>query len=366
MSSILQVQQPLILPARASKQGGSLPRVSVIIPCYNYGHFLRGCVASILSQVGVDVDVLIIDDASPDGSGEVASALAGQDPRVAVIRHEVNHGHIATYNEGLSQVQGEYVVLLSADDLLTSGALARATAVMETHPSVGLVYGHPLSFPGPDIPTQTLHVRDWSVWTGSEWIASQCRRGLSCIYSPEAVVRTRVQAAVGGYSADLPHTADVEMWLRIAAVSDVARVNGPDQALRRVHGASMMNTRFAGLEADLRERHKAFERFFVGPGKGLPDAARCLNTIRTRLAEDAVCAACDILVSQGDRPEVDALVRLAGNIVGSVESIRAWQELRRLRLEDMFLRDWLLLRWYALRRDVDGRVRWRRWRWSGI
>lgn len=260
-----------------------LPTVSVIVPCYNYGHFLTGCIESILSQEGVEVDVLIIDDASPDGSGEVANALAERDSRIAVIRHEVNCGHIATYNEGLSQIKGDYVVLLSADDLLTEGALARATAVMEAHPSVGLVYGHPLVFSGVDVPKPTLHVRGWSVWSGSEWIAAQCRRGLSCIYSPEAVVRTCVQKAVGGYSAELPHTCDLEMWLRIAAVSDVARVNGPDQALRRVHGASMMQTGFAALQDDLRERQRAYERFFAGPGKDLSNAEHCLRIVRIRL-----------------------------------------------------------------------------------
>lgn len=349
-----------------TKSSRSLPTVSVIVPCYNYGHFLPQCIASILSQEGVNVDVLIIDDASPDGSGEVASALTEQDSRVAVIRHEVNRGHVATYNEGLSQIQGDYVVLLSADDLLTEGALMRATAVMEAHPTVGLVYGHPLVFLEPDIPTPTLHVRGWSIWSGPEWITAQCRRGMSCIYSPEAVVRTCIQTAVGGYSEELPHTNDLEMWLRIAAVSDVARVNGPDQALRRVHGANMMQTRFAAVQDDLCERLYAYERFFAGPGKDLSNAEHCLHVARTRIAEEAIEAACGILMAQGDGPNVDILVRLAGNITGSVESVRGWQELRRLRLRHISLWDRLMLRVYALRRDFDGRIRWRRWRWSGI
>ena len=111
------------------------PSVSVVIPCYQYGHFLPDCVRSVLDQEGVDVRVLIIDDASPDDSAEVALRLAADDQRVEARVHEVNQGHIATYNEGLlGWADGDYSVLISADDLMTPGSLARATAVMEADP----------------------------------------------------------------------------------------------------------------------------------------------------------------------------------------------------------------------------------------
>src|ERR1700710_2937043 len=91
------------------------PRVSVVIPCYNYGKYLSAAVNSALGQDGVEVDVLIVDDASPDGSVEIARDLAAADPRVRVLAHEQNKGHLATYNDGLREVDGTYVVLLSAD-----------------------------------------------------------------------------------------------------------------------------------------------------------------------------------------------------------------------------------------------------------
>jgi glycosyltransferase involved in cell wall biosynthesis len=76
------------------------PLVSVVIPCYNYGHFLPEAVASVLEQPDVDVEVIIVDDASTDHSAEVAESLTS-DPRVGLVRHKVNQGHIATYNDGL-------------------------------------------------------------------------------------------------------------------------------------------------------------------------------------------------------------------------------------------------------------------------
>ena len=79
-----------------------MSRVSVIIPCYRYAHFLPECVASVLAQPGVDLQVLILDDASPDDTPAVAAAVAAADSRVAYRRHASNLGHIATYSDGLA------------------------------------------------------------------------------------------------------------------------------------------------------------------------------------------------------------------------------------------------------------------------
>src|SRR3954454_20204410 len=81
------------------------PEVTVVVPCYNYGRYLEDSVGSVLSQSEVEVRVVIIDDASPDGSADVAKRIAERDSRVSLICHETNAGHIATYNEGLGATQ---------------------------------------------------------------------------------------------------------------------------------------------------------------------------------------------------------------------------------------------------------------------
>src|SRR5437879_1536330 len=122
-----------------------MSRVDVIIPCYNYAHYLRSCVESVLTQP-VDVRVLIIDDASPDDTTAVAASLAAADSRVEYRRHDVNRRHIATYNEGLDWASGDYTLLLSADDLLVPHALARAVHLLDSRPEVGFAYGRHLKF----------------------------------------------------------------------------------------------------------------------------------------------------------------------------------------------------------------------------
>src|SRR5579884_1695444 len=111
-----------------------MSQVDVVIPCYNYARFLHQCVQSVLSQEGVDVRVLIIDDASKDETPQVGAALAAQDKRVEFRRHRTNHGHIATYNEGLIDwAAGEFSLLLSADDVLIPGSFARAVKLLSQH-----------------------------------------------------------------------------------------------------------------------------------------------------------------------------------------------------------------------------------------
>jgi glycosyltransferase involved in cell wall biosynthesis len=266
--------------------------VSVVIPCYNYGHFLEEAVASVLDdQQGVDVDVLIIDDASPDNSGEVAAKIAARDSRVESIRHATNKGNIATFNEGLLEwATGDYCVLMSADDRLTPGALRRATDLLNLHANVGFAYGHPLWIThGAPLPTARTAVRGWSVWPGQWWLERRFRDGENPITSPEVVVRTSVQKRVGGYNTRLPHGADLEMWMRLAASADVGFVRGADQAYYRLHEQNMRKAFNAVM--DLRERRLAFELVLERHGDTLSDATRLAALVRRALSREALWAA---------------------------------------------------------------------------
>jgi glycosyltransferase involved in cell wall biosynthesis len=355
------VTGPVSEPARPAASG--LPTVSVVVPCYNYGHFLPECVRSILEQPGVDVDVLIVDDCSPDGSADVARALAAADSRVDVIAHTENQGHIRTYNEGLARAKGDYLVLLSADDLLTPGALGRATALMEAHPEVGLVYGHPEVF-FDEVPAGDSPARSWTVWSGPEWIRAQCRRAMSCIYSPEAVVRTRVHHEVGYYDPALPHSGDLEMWLRVAAVAGVGRVNGATQALRREHPASMMHTTYADALDDLRERGKAFDTFFRATDD---PAVQALEPVYRRyLAREVLGAASHALSLGMDEARAGDYLGYARELDPAETAGWAGQEVG-LRIEGAHGRlDRARLGVWERRRDLESRLRWQRWRRTGV
>jgi len=263
--------------------------VSVVIPCYKYGHFLEEAVSSMLDdQRGVDVRVLIIDDASPDDSAEVARKIAARDPRVDVIVHAANKGNIATFNEGLLEwADGDYCALVSADDRLTPGALRRARDLLDAHPGVGFVYGHALWVThGESPPTARVKVRGWSVWPGTWWIDQLFRQGENPITSPEVVMRTSVLQKVGGFDARMPHAADMELWMRLAAVSEVGFIRGVDQAYYRLHQENMRKG-FSRLR-DLSERRLVYETVLDRYGETLPDEKGLSDTMRRQLAREAL------------------------------------------------------------------------------
>jgi hypothetical protein len=336
-----------------------MPLVKVIVPCYDYAAYLGECVESVLGQVGVDVRVLIVDDCSPDETPAVAGRIAAADDRVEYRRHERNRGLIETANEGLEwAADSDYVVIISADDLLVPGALRRATQVMESNPRVGLVYGRAVQFasgqPLPELGRAWPPAKIWSdegwirlplgradrwrgtkVWHGEDWIRIRCRSGHGCISSPEAVVRTSVQRQAGPYDPAAGHMAEVNMWLRVAALADVAYVKGAAQALYRIHTESMsrtMLTSAAGPLIEIGDRRTAFEHFFAGPGRRLPDAARLHETVSRTLARQALWRASRAYdrgqVEDAEGRSAEELVEFALQTYPKARRLREWWGLR--------------------------------------
>jgi Glycosyl transferase family 2 len=307
---------------------GRAARVSVIIPCYNYGRFLPDSVPSALSQESVEVEVVIVNDASTDDSAAVAAGYAAADPRVQVINHAANTGHVVAFNDGLAAATGEFIVRLDADDLLTPGSLARAVALFDRYPQVGLIYGHPNHFHGPVPEPRLAPAPTWTVWSGGDWVAERCRTGVNCITTPEAIIRGSVFREIGGLSTRLKFAQDMEVWLRAAAVSDVGRINGPDQALHREHPTSMSVTVGSGPLLDLMERRTVFEVLFAGPGGRLPDAALMLRTARRTLAAEALSFACRIYDRRrADVRDVDGYVEFALETFDGARELPQWRAL---------------------------------------
>jgi glycosyltransferase involved in cell wall biosynthesis len=266
--------------------------VDVIVPCYRYGAYLAQCVESVLLQAGCDVRVLILDDASPDDTAEVAGALARRDPRVRVVRHATNRGHIATYNEGIEWACADYLQLLSADDYLLPGALARAAGLLDRHREVGFAFGRVLELTEPDatriISTPAHGPND----AGDRVVPSRRFRALcsaqNIVPTPSAVVRTALQKRVGGYRADLPHAGDMEMWLRLAANAPVG-VIGACQAVYRRHSNNMSRQYMVQYRiCDLEQRNRAFEAFCETCGHLVPDLPALRRQTLRNLAMEAI------------------------------------------------------------------------------
>ena len=316
-----------------------MSRVDVFVPCYRYGKFLATCVESILSQKGVDVRVLILDDASPDDTETVGRALERADSRVEYRRHETNRGHIATYNEGIAWATGDYVQLLSADDALTPGALARITRVMDARPEVTLGYGRDVTFSSELLPRGFKPRVDprHEVVEYRRFLEVSCNLGHTPIQAPTAVVRNSVQQRIGGFRPEHPHSGDTEIWLRLAAQGRVAFVDA-EQAFRRLHPASMSCE--YSLLGRIEEHKRAFDAH-LDEHCPLPDASWFKTRVYHTLARQAFWLGANAFDS-GDLDTCAACLSFAAATDPTIRSMRSW---RRLELKRFLgTRAWNMLR----------------------
>ncbi|SMH39620.1 Glycosyltransferase involved in cell wall bisynthesis [Rathayibacter oskolensis] len=301
--------------------------VSVLIPLYNYGRYLREAAASALGQQDVSVQLVIVDDHSTDDSLDVALALAAEDPRVTVIASPRNRGPVGSVLVALAAATGEFSWYLDADDVITPGALARAVAVARTHPSVGLVYGHPLHFTdGSPLPEARTVPSAWILWRGQDWLHERCRTGVNVITSPEVLVRRSVLDRVG-WPRPLPHTYDLELWLRLSAAADVAYIRGVDQAWHREHPGS--RSEVVTPLRDLRERLLAFETFFAAPGGPLTGAGELEELARRALARGALEAGAQRFDSGGaSSAELEEHLAFARSVHREAGWLPEWERLQ--------------------------------------
>ena len=102
------------------------PLVSVLMPAYNHEAYVRAAVESVLGQAYPELELIVIDDASQDGTWEVLQSL--KDARLRLKRHEANQGAHATLNEALGMAQGEYVAIINSDDVFATNRIDRMLA----------------------------------------------------------------------------------------------------------------------------------------------------------------------------------------------------------------------------------------------
>jgi glycosyltransferase involved in cell wall biosynthesis len=304
--------------------------VDVIVPCYRYGHFLRACVESVLGQSIENIRILIIDDASPDNTADIAADLERKDPRVTFVRHSVNKGHIATYNEGIEWASADYMLILSADDYLLPGALSRAANLMDEHSEVGFTFGNliELSDSGTEMPVSCpIEPADGSgrrILKGLQFI--ELSRAHCFVATCTAVVRTNLQKRLRGYRPELPHAGDMEMWLRLAAHAPVGFVSAYQGVYRR-HSASMSTAYYYhGRSADIQQRKAALDCFFETCSDALPNPERLRGILFWSLTAVAVRRAHAAFI-EGDREASKQLAKFALSVCPNIKESLGWMKL---------------------------------------
>ena len=217
------------------------PQVSFVVPCYNLGHLLSQCVTSILSQTYDHLEVLIMDDCSPDHTPEVARSF--RDPRVKHIRNAPNLGHLRNYNKGIGLARGKYVWLISADDFLRrTYVVERYVGLMEDHPQVGYVICPTISFEDgreARVMDFSVHAHNDTIFPGRKFLSKLLKS--NCVPAPAGMVRKECYDRLGGFPLDMKVTGDWYLWSLFALYYDVGYLAEPMVCYRR-HPQSMTDT----------------------------------------------------------------------------------------------------------------------------
>jgi glycosyltransferase involved in cell wall biosynthesis len=259
--------------------------VDVVVPNYQYGRYLRDCVASILSQ-GIDrLRVLIIDNASTDDSVEVAQELVRCSDQIELRVHATNLGFHASINEGLDWAASDYLMVLCADDLLPPGALQRAVSVLEENPGTAYAYGAYARMTGSVVsaPLEEAPQATWRIESGDHFIARCCQ---DMVHAMAPLVRTSMQKKIGYYRTELRQTSDLEILLRLACCGDVAATSAI-QGVQRIHQANLSARSWHDPTLAIINELELFDSFFSHEGQGLPHAERVHRGARRNAAARA-------------------------------------------------------------------------------
>lgn len=211
----------------------NLPRVSILLTCYNHIKYLPAALEGIRSQTFQDFEIIAIDDGSTDGTREW---LAENAKDCRVIFNEKNLGTYGTLNEALRYASGQYIAILNDDDLWAPRKLEAQLELFDKHPEVGLVHtngdfidgedkpieGKPLGFWFPTFETGDIL---WDLFYENKIIASAALAKRECFEK------------LGDFNKKYFGSGDWEMWFRIAQQYQVGCVDEP-LTFYRVHGAN--------------------------------------------------------------------------------------------------------------------------------
>lgn len=227
-----------------------MPFVSVVIPTRDRRDLLAAALASVLEQTGVEVEVLVVDDGSSDGTAEMVTGL--QDPRIRLIRRDSPAGVSAARNRGIAEASGRWVALLDDDDLWAPQKLARQLEAVEDGDRRWAYAG------AVEIDADGRLLGGAPPPTPEDLVAGLARRNLMPAGSSNVIVRAETLSEVGVFDEALRHLADWDLWLRLGKVGIPACASEPLVAYRVHRSQATLDTTGMIEEARVLEaRHGA-------------------------------------------------------------------------------------------------------------
>ena len=195
-------------------------KVSVVMPVFNGGEYLRKAVDSILLQTFSDFEFLIVNDGSTDASGKILQELAKRDQRIKVIDRE-NRGLIYSLNEACGVAEGEYIARMDADDISLKDRFEQQVNYLDSHPEVVACGTEVTLIDGDGLPIKNMG----NFYSHSDIDQQHMAGQGGAIIHPSAMIRRTALLQVGAYCADYSYAEDLDLWLRLAEKGRLANLD---------------------------------------------------------------------------------------------------------------------------------------------
>lgn len=240
----------------------NLSLVSVIIPTFNYGHFIGATLESLLAQTYRNWECIIIDDGSSDNTHDVVETFCSRDTRFKYIYQE-NKGMSAARNIGIKEAAGSYIQFLDADDLLEKRKFESQVKFLVENPDIDMVYCDARYFPSEEPDKQYAGI-DGSVKSKIKKISGGSEELLRCLLVDNIIViscpllRKSLVESFGFFDEKLRTLEDWDYWLR--CINHPVKVHFTEhdegRALIRYHSNSASRSRIKMLETNIAIRRR--------------------------------------------------------------------------------------------------------------
>lgn len=187
--------------------------VSIITPSYNQAAYLEATIQSVLQQDYPEIEYIIIDGGSTDGSVEIIKKYAH---RLAYWVSEKDLGQTDAINKGFARAHGEVLAWINSDDTYQPGAIREAVEFLQTHPEAGMVYGNANFIDGKGSVIGMFPSRQTSY--------ARLRQGYVHVAQQAAFFRASIWKQVGPLDASFYFAMDYDLWVRIAWVAPLAYI----------------------------------------------------------------------------------------------------------------------------------------------
>lgn len=245
------------------------PLISIIIPCYNYAHFLNDCFINLSEQSHTNWECLIIDNNSTDNTKQVVLDFIEKDKRFSYHFQPIK-GPSAARNLGIELAKGDFIQFLDADDLLALHKFKNALSIFAMNNELDIVYSGMRYFPNEN-PSEYYYSMRLDKSTDKEWMCYAqggmeamlphlLKENIMVISSP--LIKASSLKEIGLFDTSLAYNEDWELWLRFAFANKQFAVDKDANsfALIRVHKTSHSNNAFkmflAGIKIGFRYENK--------------------------------------------------------------------------------------------------------------